>query len=72
METYSLSLKQNFYLRDIANCAKMEGRMEGRMERDKQFALKLLKKGTPYEEVIELTELSKEQVIELLTQLPKS
>ena len=68
METYNTSLKQNFYLRDIANCAKMEGRME----RDKQLALRLLKKGKPFEEVIDLTELSKEQVVELLHQLPKS
>jgi len=68
METYSTSLKRNLYLRDIAHCAKMEGRMDER----KQFALKLLKKGASYEEVIDLTELSKEQVIELLNQLPKS
>ena len=80
METYNTSLKQNFYLRDIANCAKMEGRMEGRMEGEqigvvrekKMFALKLLNRGTPFEEVIDLTELSKEQVVELLHQLPKS
>ena len=76
METYNASLKQNFYLRDIANCAKMEGemkgRMEGRMERDKQLALRLLKKGTPYEEVIDLTELSKEQIFELFNQMPES
>jgi len=31
-----------------------------------------LKRGTPFEEVIDLTELSKEQVLELLHQLPKS
>ena len=72
METYNTSLKQNPYLRDIANCAKMEGRMEGRMERDKQLALRLLKKGMPYEEVIDLTELSKEQIFELFNQMPKS
>jgi len=64
METYNTSLKQNFYLRDIANCAKMEGRIDER----KQFAQKLLKKGTSFEEVIDLTELSKEQVLELLKQ----
>jgi len=58
----------------------MEGRMEGRMEGEqigvvrekKMFALKLLNRGTPFEEVIDLTELSKEQVVELLHQLPKS
>ena len=72
METYSSSLKRNFYLRDIANCAKMEGEQIGVVREKKQFALKLLKRGTPYEEVIDLTELSKEQVIDLLTQLPKS
>ena len=68
METYQKSLKNNYYVRDIANYA----RMEGRMERDLQIALKLLKRGTPFEEVIDLTELSKEQVLELLHQLPKS
>jgi len=68
METYNSSLKQNFYLRDIANCAKMEGRMAERT----YLAMRLLKRGTPFEEVIDLTELSKEQVLELLNQLPKS
>jgi len=72
METYNKSLKQNFYLRDIANCAKMEGRMEGEHIKSQKFALKLLKRGTPFEEVIDLTELSNEQVLELLNQLPKS
>jgi len=72
----SAYVKQNFYLRDIANCAKMEGRMEGEqigvVREKKIFALKLLKRGTPFEEVIDLTELSKEQVLELLHQIPKS
>ena len=72
METYNTSLKRNFYLRDIANCAKMEGRMEGEQIKSQKFALKLLKRGTPFEEVIDLTELSNEQVLELLNQLPKS
>ena len=72
METYQKSLKNNYYVRDIANFARMEGRMEGRMERDNHLAIRLLKRGTPFEEVIDLTELSREQVLELLNQLPKS
>jgi len=68
MEMYNISLKQNFYLRDIANCAKMEGEQIKSIK----IALKLLQRGTPFEEVIYLTELSKEQVLELLNQLPKS
>ena len=68
METYQKSLKNNYYVRDIANFARMEGRMDER----KQFAIRLLKRGTPVEEVIDLTELSKEQVLELLNQLPIS
>ena len=72
METYQRSLKQNFYLRDIAKCAKLEGEQIGIVKEKKQFAIKLLKKGTPIEEVIYLTELSKEQVLEILNQLPKS
>jgi predicted transposase/invertase (TIGR01784 family) len=73
METFEKSLKKNFYLRDIAKCARMEGkkegRMEGRMEGSKQFATKLLMRNTPIDEVTYLTELSKEQIQELLKQL---
>jgi predicted transposase/invertase (TIGR01784 family) len=76
METYKRSLKQNFYVRDIANCARMEGRMEGRMEErmnySRQIAIKLLMMNEPVEKVIDLTELSAEQVHELLKQLPES
>jgi len=54
----------------------MKGRMEseqiGVVKEKKQFALKLLKRGKPVEEVVDLTELSKEQVMELLHQLPIS
>jgi predicted transposase YdaD len=59
-------------MRDIANCAKMEGRMEERMERSIHFAIKLLKRNTSIEDVIDLTELSGEQVQELSLQLSKA
>ena len=84
METYKRSLKQNYAMRDIASCARMEGRMEGRtegrvegrvegrMERSRQFAIRLLKRNEPIEDVIYLTDLSREQVQELVSQLPKS
>ena len=76
METYKKSLENNYYVLDIANCARMEGEqagiVKGRMEERRQLASKLLIKGTPIEEVIFLTELSKEQVAEVLERLPKS
>ena len=88
METYKKSLENNYYVRDIANFARMEGeqkgrmegrkegeqkgRMEGRMEGILKVATNLLLNGTPIEEVMFLTELSKEQMMEVLDQLPKS
>ncbi|MCL1932986.1 MAG: Rpn family recombination-promoting nuclease/putative transposase [Candidatus Azobacteroides sp.] len=80
METYKKSLKQNRFLRDMANCVKedgrmegrmegkMEGRMEGRMEERRQIAARLLQRKTSVEEVVSLTDLTKEQVQELLKQ----
>ena len=65
METYKRSLKQSYQMRDIANCAKMEGRMEGRMEGNIQVALKLLQKNTPVDEIVFLTELTGEQIRDL-------
>jgi len=62
METYQKSLKRSYQMRDIANCAKMEGKMEERI----QLAIKLLKRNMPVEDIIYLTELSGEQVKELL------
>ena len=60
------------YVRDIANFARMEGRMEGEQINSLKVASKLLLNGTPIEEVMYLTELSKEQVLEVLDKLPKS
>jgi len=64
METYKLSLKNNFFLRDMAKCE----RMDERMETSRRFAIKLLQKKTPIEDVVYLTELTREQVQELLKQ----
>ena len=76
METYQKSLKNNYYVLDIANYARMEGEqigiVKGEQKKSKHFALKLLKKGMSVEEVADLTELPKEQVLELLHQLPIS
>ena len=74
METYERSLKRNYYLRDMANCERMEGRMEGekkgrmegRLDGQKQIAVRLLQRKMPIEDVVSLTELTKEQVQELL------
>ena len=72
METYKKSLENNYYVRDIANFARKEGRMEGRMEGILKVASNLLLNGMPIEEVMYLTELSREQVLEVLDKLPKS
>jgi len=68
MKSYGSSLKRTFEGRDIANYA----RMEGRIERSKQFAIKLLKRNEPIEEIMYLSELTREQIDELLSQIPKS
>ena len=62
MEAYTKSLKQNYYLRDMAKCE----RLEGRMEKSREFAVRLLQRETPIDDVISLTDLTKEQVEELL------
>ena len=58
METYKRSLIQSYQIRDIANCARMDERRE--------IAVRLLQRETPVEDVISLTDLTKEQVQELL------
>ena len=63
-----ISLARNRYVRDIADFA----RMEGKMEKSQQFAIKLLMMNEPIDKIIYLTELSREQINELMTQLPKS
>jgi predicted transposase/invertase (TIGR01784 family) len=68
METYERSLKRSYQMRDIANCARMEGRMEG----NRNIAIKLLMRNTSVEDVIDLTELSTEQVQELLNQMHRN
>ena len=66
MEMYQKSIERSYQVRDIAHCARMEGRMEGRMEERKRFAIKLLKSNASIEDIINLTELSAEQVKELM------
>ena len=55
-------------LRCAVDCAWKEGKMEGRMGKSKEFAVKLLQRKTPINDVISLTDLTKEQVEELLEQ----
>jgi len=62
METYKKSLKQNCYLRDMANLERKEGRLEGK----KQIAIRLLQRKTSIEDIISLTDLTREEVQELL------
>ncbi|MDR2232612.1 MAG: Rpn family recombination-promoting nuclease/putative transposase [Tannerella sp.] len=61
METFEKSLKKNFYLRDMVQAARIEERIEGR----KQFAIKLLLKDIPIDEIIYLTDLTRSQILEL-------
>jgi predicted transposase/invertase (TIGR01784 family) len=49
-----------------------KGKQIGKIEERKLFAIKLLKRSTSFEDVMDLTDLSKEQVLELLNQMPKS
>ncbi|MDR1161623.1 MAG: hypothetical protein LBK45_04700 [Tannerellaceae bacterium] len=58
METYKRTLKQSYELRDIADCARIDER--------KLVAIRLLQRKTPIEDVVFLTNLTKEQVQELL------
>jgi predicted transposase/invertase (TIGR01784 family) len=66
METYAKSLRQSYEVMDIANFARFEGRNEGRMEREKEIACKLLQKGMGVDEVLSITSLTHEQIKELL------
>jgi hypothetical protein len=68
MERYAVSLKRSYQMRNIADFAKMEGKME----RSKQIAVKLLKRNEPIDEVISLTELSREEVMALKKTLPQT
>ena len=76
MDRYAVSLERSYQMREIANFAREEGREEGRaeatMENSKQVAIKLLMRNEPIEEIMHLTELSREQINKLLSQLPKS
>ena len=58
MEAYTRSLKQSYQMRNIVNCARMEER--------RQFAVRLLQRKIPIDDVVSLTDLTKEQVQELL------
>ena len=74
METYRRSLKQSYQMRDIVNCAKMESKMEGRLEgilegemkANRQFAIRLLQKNIPIDEIALLTDLDRTQIQDLL------
>ena len=78
METYAKSLSQSYEVMDIANFARVEGRKEGRMEGRKEgkmegrvegrveVAHKLLQRGMSIEEILPLTNLTREQIQKLL------
>ena len=64
MDRYAINLKRSYQMREIANFAREESKME--------VAIKLLMMNEPIDKIIYLTELSREQVNKLLSQLPKS
>jgi predicted transposase/invertase (TIGR01784 family) len=68
MDRYAISLERSYQMREVANFA----REEGREEMKNQFAIKLLMRNEPIEEIMYLTNLSRDQVTKLLSQLPKS
>ena len=80
MDRYAVSLERSYQMRDVANYARMEGKLEGKqegkqegmMEKSIQFAIKLLMRNETIEEVVALTDLSREQVQSLRNQLPKA
>ena len=69
METYKESLRHNNFLRDMASCERQEGIAEGlrkgRTEGQMEIATRLLQKKMSIDEVVSLTDLTKEQVREL-------
>jgi predicted transposase/invertase (TIGR01784 family) len=83
LDRYAVSLERSYQMREIANFAREEAREEARaeaiiekaeaiMEKSNQFAIKLLMMNEPIDKVMYLTELSREQINKLLSQLPKS
>ena len=72
MDRYAISLERSYQMRAVANFAREEGRLEEREEMKNQFAIKLLMRNEPIDKIMYLTDLSREQVTKLLSQLPKS
>jgi predicted transposase/invertase (TIGR01784 family) len=76
MDRYAVSLERSYQLREIVSFAREEAREEGKAEAKQEskmeFATKLLMRNEPIEEIMYLTDLSREQVNKLLSQLPKS
>jgi predicted transposase/invertase (TIGR01784 family) len=68
MNTYGVSLKRSLQMRDIANFARMDARMESSIA----FALKLLKMNEPIDKIAYLTELTNEQIMELMSRQQKN
>ena len=66
METYQRSLSESYELQEVAECERAEGRIEGEMAKSKQLAVKLLQRKMSIEDVVYLTELTQEQVQELM------
>ncbi|GHV49719.1 hypothetical protein FACS1894181_09310 [Bacteroidia bacterium] len=64
MDTYK-SLSKNFYVRNIADCARMEGEEKGLLKGQKFTAIKLIERKMPVEEIMFLANLTKEQIQEL-------
>ena len=72
MDRYAISLERSYQMRAVANFAREEAREEAIMEKSKQVAIKLLMMNEPIDKIMYLTELSRDQVTKLVSQLPKS
>ena len=68
MERYQVSLAKSYQLRSAINYAREEAREDEKMA----IAIKLLMLKHPIDEIISLTELSREAVMSLIKKLPQA
>jgi len=84
MDRYAVSLEKSYQMSNIADFAREEGRKEGLKEGELKgirkglfegkmdIAIRLLKRNEPIDEIILLTELSREEIMSIINQLPKA
>jgi len=65
MKTKTLTIKEELIAQGMEK-GRQEGRQEGSMETRYEFALKLIKRNVPIDEICDLTDLSYEEVLGLM------